>query len=334
MRREMIRIDEEKCTGCGECVPNCPEGALQIIDGKARLVSDLFCDGLGACIGHCPEGAITVEEREAEPYDERRVMENVVRHGANTIRAHLEHLRGHGQNEFLAEAVAFLREKGVEVPAGFIEAPAKAARPHGDGGTGEACGASVEDGTGGAGNAPNPSPRGGEPRFHGGCPGARIVDRRGEADDAGPAAAGPGAGRPCGAAIPPAAGGEPARPSALRQWPVQINLVPPNAPFLRGTDLLVAADCVPFAHASFHEELLAGRVLLVGCPKFDDTARYREKLAAIFRDAGVRSVTVAHMEVPCCNGIVSLVKDAIAASGRIVPMADVTIGIDGTVRIL
>ena len=112
---------------------------------------------------------------------------------------------------------------------------------------------------------------------------------------------------------------------------MQINLVPPNAPFLRGADLLVAADCVPFAHAGFHEELLAGRVLLVGCPKFDDTSRYREKLAEIFRTAGIRSVTVAHMEVPCCNGIVNLVKDAVAASGRIVPMADVTVRIDGTV---
>ena len=115
--RKIITVDEETCNGCGLCIPNCPEGALQIIDGKVRLVSDLFCDGLGACIGYCPEGAITVVEREAEPYDERKVMANIARQGANTIRAHLEHLRSHGEEALLAEATAFLREKGIPEPA-------------------------------------------------------------------------------------------------------------------------------------------------------------------------------------------------------------------------
>jgi len=117
MKRSIITIDESKCTGCGLCIPGCPEGALQIIDGKARLVSDLMCDGLGACIGNCPEGAITIEEREAEPYDERKVMEGIVRQGPGTIRAHLAHLMDHGQTEYLDQAVAYLREKGVAVPA-------------------------------------------------------------------------------------------------------------------------------------------------------------------------------------------------------------------------
>jgi ferredoxin len=116
MKRKIIQIDEEKCTGCGDCIPNCPEGAIQIIDEKARLISDLFCDGLGACIGHCPEGAITVEEREAEPYDEVKVMANVVRAGTNTIKAHLAHLKEHGQNEFYAQAVDYLKTHDVELP--------------------------------------------------------------------------------------------------------------------------------------------------------------------------------------------------------------------------
>lgn len=116
MKRKIIKIDEEKCTGCGLCIPNCPEGAIQMIDGKARLVSDLFCDGLGACIGECPEGAIIVEEREAEPYNEKKVMANVARQGANVIKAHLEHLRVHGQDEYLRQARAFLEEKGIVNP--------------------------------------------------------------------------------------------------------------------------------------------------------------------------------------------------------------------------
>ena len=214
MKRQIITIDENRCTGCGLCIPNCAEGALRIIDGKARLVSDLFCDGLGACIGHCPEGAITMEIREAEPYDESKVMENIARRGPNVIKAH---------------------------PARALD----------------------------------------------GCP------------------------------------------SRLRQWPVQIMLVPPDAPFLDGADLLVAADCVPFAYASFHENLLAGKALLVGCPKLDDAEHYLEKLTEMFKRADVRSVTVAHMEVPCCSGLVRLVERAIRDSGKDIPFEARTIGIRG-----
>lgn len=116
MKRSIIKIDEEKCTGCELCIPNCPEGAIQIIDGKARLVSDLMCDGLGACLGHCPEGAITVEEREAEPYDEHKVMENIVKHGSNTIKAHLKHLKDHGQTEFYEQAIDYLQKNNMEIP--------------------------------------------------------------------------------------------------------------------------------------------------------------------------------------------------------------------------
>jgi ferredoxin len=117
MKRAIIRIDGDKCNGCGQCIPNCPEGAIQMIDGKARLISDLFCDGLGACLGHCPEGAITVEQREAEPYDERRVMENIIQAGPATVHAHLRHLEEHGETGYLETAIRTLREKGLEPPA-------------------------------------------------------------------------------------------------------------------------------------------------------------------------------------------------------------------------
>lgn len=275
MRRKIIEIDEGKCTGCGLCIPNCPEGALQVIDGKARVVSDLLCDGLGACIGHCPEDAIRIVEREAEPYDERRVMENIVKGGANLIRAHLDHMREHGQSEYLAQAEAFLRGRRIAVP----------------------------------GSDSTPAGRAGGGSPHGGCPGARVMDMRGGSDAAGTSRA--------------------QSPSRLSQWPVQIRLVPPEAPFFRDADLLIAADCVPFAYADFHEDLLRGRTLLVGCPKFDDTDMYREKIAAILELNEVRSVTVARMEVPCCYGLVRIVEEALQRSGKDSPFEEVVIGIRG-----
>lgn len=272
MKRKIIRIDEASCTGCGLCIPNCPEGALRVIDGKARVIGDLFCDGLGACLGHCPEGAIRIEEREAEPYDERRVMENIARGGEDVIRAHLAHLRKHGEEVYLYEALRYLAENGIPVPA--EEAPPAGAPP-------EPCG----------------------------CPGAQV-SRFAKAPEGGER---PG----------------PAAPSRLGHWPVQIRLVPPSAPFLKGADLLVAADCVPFAYAGFHGELLAGRALLVGCPKLDDAAAYRTKLEEMFRRNEIRSVTVARMEVPCCVGLVRLVREAMRAAGKEIPFREVEIGIRG-----
>jgi Pyruvate/2-oxoacid:ferredoxin oxidoreductase delta subunit len=280
MKRQVIRIDEAGCTGCGLCIPNCPEGALQIIDGKARLVSDLFCDGLGACIGHCPEGAIATEEREAEPYDETKVMENIARQGPNVIKAHLDHLASHDQGEYLREAVAYLLEHDVEVPEKFFESSCL-----GD------------------------EPESAEPRF-GGCPGTRIINLE--------------ANGTCGE---PAAGAT--TPSELRQWPIQIMLVPPHAPFLKGADLLVAADCVPFAFADFHRTLLRGKVLLVGCPKLDDAQHYEKKLTEMLRQNDVRSVTVAHMEVPCCFGMVKLIESAIENSGKRIPLKTQMISVRG-----
>ena len=293
MKRQIIKIDEDLCTGCGLCIPNCPEGALQIIDGKVRLVSDLFCDGLGACIGHCPEGAITTETREAEPYDESKVMENIVRCGPNVIRAHLAHLRDHKQDEYFREALAYLVDRDIEIPAEFLQPACR-------------CGDTDRSASAFAG-----------------CPGSRIVNF--ETDAACASAAPPSS---VAGAVSPGAPAD--RPSRLRQWPVQIMLVPPNAPFLDGADLLVAADCVPFAYAGFHENLLAGKALLVGCPKLDDAEHYLEKLTAMFKGSDVRSVTVAHMEVPCCTGLVRLVERAIRDSGKDIPFETRMIGIKGS----
>ncbi len=280
-KRSIIRIDEGACNGCGECIPNCPEGALQVIDGKARLISDLFCDGLGACIGHCPRGAITVEEREAEPYDEERVMENIVRQGPAVIKAHLEHLSEHGESVLLQKARAVLKKNGIADPFG----------------AGRSC----------------PSSHGGS--VSGGCPGAAVRDLRtaGERSRFGVASA-HNIGK-----------GE----TALRQWPVQLSLVPALAPYLEGADLLIAADCVPFAYPDFHRDFLQGRIVLVGCPKLDDTQAYAEKLQQIFTHNGLRSITYVHMEVPCCGGLIGIIRSALQRSGKDIPFQTVTVRING-----
>jgi ferredoxin len=268
-KRNIIKIDEEKCNGCGLCIPNCPEGALQIIDNKVRLVSDLFCDGLGACIGHCPQGAITIEEREAEKYDERKVMENIVKAGKNTIIAHLNHLKDHKEFGYLKEAMDFLVEKGIKMrPADLM----------------------------GSGKAPCA------------CPGSQVKEIKRPADKK---------------------AAQTGQASQLETWPVQLKLVPAFAPFLNGADILIAADCVPFAYADFHSDLLKGKVLLVGCPKLDDVEYYKEKITQMLQNNDIKSITYAHMEVPCCFGLLPAIKDAIAQSGKDVPFEDITISIKG-----
>ena len=273
-QRNIIKIDEDGCTGCGLCVPNCPEGALQIIDNKARLVSDLFCDGLGACIGHCPEGAITIEKREAEPYDERKVMENIVKQGENTIRAHIEHLKSHGAMEYYNEAIEFLEEKGIPV--------------------------SLDQSSGCPVQA---------------CPGSAVQDFR---DSIPVEKEQPGTTK--------------TRPSQLRQWPIQLILVPVNAPYFNEAELVISAGCVPFACADFHEKFLKGKVLLVGCPKLDDAAFYKNKLTEIFKVNNIRSITCFHMEVPCCFGLSKIVQAALEESGKVIPYASVEIGIKGDIK--
>lgn len=286
MKRSVIRIDDEKCNGCGLCIPNCPEGAIQIIEGKARLVSDLFCDGLGACIGKCPEDAITIEERDAEPYDERKVMENVIKGGDAVVRAHLTHLKDHGQHEYLGQAFEVLKERGLEVPD-----------------------LSAEPVQGAAGGCPGSRMM--DFRRAGTCPGSRTVDSREEGADT------------CAEDGPQGA-------SELRQWPVQLQLVNVNAPYFQDADLVIAADCVPFAYADFHRKFLKGKTLIIFCPKLDKMPdAYVEKLAEIFKNNTVKSVTVAHMEVPCCFGLTKLVEEAVRRSGKTIAIRDYTISIEG-----
>lgn len=275
MKRNIITIDEQKCTGCGLCIPNCPEGAIQMIDGKARLVSDLFCDGLGACLGHCPEGAITIEEREAEPYDEARVMENVVQHGENTILAHLKHLKEHGQNEYFQQAVAFLQEKGIENP--------------------------LLKETNATGGAP----------AHGGCPGSRSMSFK--QADAGGEESGP-------------------RPSRLTHWPIQLHLLSPMAPQYQGADVLLAADCTAFSLGDFHKDYLRGKALAIACPKLDEGQEvYLEKIRALVDDAGINTLTVMIMQVPCCGGLLQLAQQAVSTAARTVPVKCIVVGLQGEI---
>lgn len=273
MKRKIITIDEAKCTGCGLCVPDCPEGALQIINGKVRLVGDLLCDGLGACIGTCPEGAMSVEEREAEEYNEARVMDNVVKGGPAVIAAHLEHLTSHGQDTYAEEARAYLREHKIPLPQGQ--------------------------------SAQHKTPQG--------CPGVMMKDFR--------------ASRVADTGTPMNAG-----TSQLQQWPVQLTLLNPHAPYFKNADLVVAADCVPFSFANFHQRFLKDKILAIFCPKLDaDLDAYREKLTTIIRDNDLKSITIVRMEVPCCGGTVRIVEDALRASGKNVVVKEYTISLQGDI---
>ena len=286
MKRKVIKIDEDKCNGCELCIPNCPEGAIQIIDGKARLISDLFCDGLGACLGHCPEGAITIEEREAEPYSEKKVMENIVKQGTNTIVAHLKHLKDHGEETYLKEAMDFLKEKGIENPLNKEKDTMKTLNGNG-----------------------------------GGCPGSRILDFSNEQAKAGSEAGPP---------TKVVEAGE--RPSQLRQWPIQLHLVSPQAPYYKGADVVLAADCTAFAIGDFHKNFLKGKSLAIACPKLDHGQEiYVEKIAAMVDSAKINTLTVLVMQVPCCSGLVQIAKQAAEKAKRKVPVKAVVVGLKGEI---
>ena len=278
MIRNIIIIDQNKCNGCGQCMPNCPEGAIQIIDNKARLVSDLFCDGLGACIGHCPEGAITIEKREAVPYDEKTVMGRIVEQGPATVKAHLEHLKDHKEFDLLKIAQDYLKEKNIPDP--LLSTTEKASKPH-------ACG----------------------------CPGSHERSFK--------AAKSPAA----------ATGSDVRAASELTQWPVQMHLVSPMAPYFKNADVVIAADCVAYALGSFHQTFLAGKKLAIACPKLDEGQEiYREKIRALIDDAVINSLTVIIMEVPCCRGLLRLVQDAQAQAKRKIDLRAVVVGLEGDIK--
>jgi NAD-dependent dihydropyrimidine dehydrogenase PreA subunit len=231
--RKVVKIDEDLCNGCGVCITSCAEGALKIIDGKAKLISEKYCDGLGNCLS-CPQGAITIEEREADQFDEEAVQEH--------LEEHIENVPSHG------------------------------------------------------------------------CPGSALRQFEKHTVKAAPVAEKPIA----------------ASESRLSHWPVQLTLVPPTAPFLKGSDVILAADCVAFAQPDFQQQFLVeNTALLVACPKLDNFPAHQEKLNQILKQSGIKSLTVVHMEVPCCTGLVHMAKQAMLATGNIVPFKDVTVSIRG-----
>lgn len=245
MIRKIVQIDQDKCNGCGLCVPSCAEGAIKMINGKAVLSADNLCDGLGACLGDCPQDAIKIIEREADEFDEAEVEKHLKQIGKTPGHAQSHH--GHdGQ------------EKGD------------------------------------------------------GCPGSRAMSL-----DRAPTQSAPASG---------------SRQSMLGQWPVQLHLVSTSAPYFQNADLLIAADCAPFAYADFHKDYLAGKAVVIGCPKLDDNQFYTEKLTELFRNSTLKSITVMRMEVPCCGGIVMAARQALAASGKDIPLTEVTVGISGGIK--
>jgi ferredoxin len=299
MKRDIILIDEEKCNGCGLCVPGCHEGALQIIDNKARLVSELFCDGLGACIGHCPEGALTIEEREAEPYDEIRVMETMVPKGANTLRAHLRHLSDHGEHDLMNQGIGYLKK--INYPMDVSEFIPKNQDTR----------QIVEELFG-------PSAKSGLPHsgVMGSCPGSQTrefsIDHK-EVETAGKQAT-------------------VEMPSALRQWPVQLHLLNPNASYFRNADVVLTADCVAYSMADFHRRFLYGRSLAIACPKLDSNLEsYVDKLTAMIQDARINTLSIMRMEVPCCGGLVQMARMAVSQASRKVPLKEIVVGVQGNV---
>ena len=283
----------ELCDGCGLCVPECHEGALQIIDGKARLISDLFCDGLGACLGHCPQGAITIDVREAEPYNETKVMDYIVKGGPNVIKAHLEHLVDHNEMEYFQEAVEYLKINGIshaELVSASLGTNKETLKRSASGGQGDnlqkhsACG----------------------------CPGSKemsfAADEQLEEHETGK------------------------RKSYLTQWPVQFHLVSPYANYYQNSHLLLTADCVPFSYPDYHKDFLKDKSLAVACPKLDSNQQvYQDKLLAMINEANLQSITVLIMQVPCCSGLYQLAQNAIQQSGKNIPLKVIVIGINGEV---
>jgi NAD-dependent dihydropyrimidine dehydrogenase PreA subunit len=304
MLRKIIQIDEDKCNGCGLCIPNCHEGALQIIDGKARLISDLFCDGLGACLGHCPEGAIEIIEREAEPYNETVVMETIVKQGRNTILAHLEHLRDHNEHEFLKEAVAYIKKHNIDLSPEADLNPTNASTiifP------------TMKD----ALNHVKP-----EHESACGCGSSKTIDFRIDMDKVNAAVA---SAAPLSNQVSPA-------PSELRQWPVQLHLVNPMASYFQGADVVLAADCVAFAMGDFHNKLLKNKSIAIACPKLDSNKDvYLDKLSTMISEAKINTLTVPIMEVPCCGGLIQMAKMAVQQSGRNIPIKKIVVGIKGDI---
>lgn len=278
MLRKIIEIDENKCDGCALCIPECKEGAIQIIEGKARLVSDLFCDGLGACLGYCPQGAITIVEREAQPYSERLVMETLVKQPISVMSAHLRHLIEHNETALYNEALDYLRE--IEYP-NLVELLPKTAPLKHSGGS---------------------------------CPGSRMIIKEKRE-------------------TPQEVKETPSARSALEQWPIQLHLVNPAAPYFKDSELLIMSTCGPVASAEVHSKFLPGRSIVLACPKLDYTEPYTDKLAQIFKFGKTPKAIVVIMEVPCCKGLSKFAADAAKLSGREdIIVEEVVLTLDGEIK--
>ncbi len=267
LKRDIVQIDEAKCIGCGLCIPKCQEGALKIIDGKARLSSEAMCDGLGKCLGSCPMDAITIVEREAESFAEDHDSQ-----GQEAHQEHQHHGHSHGHHHGHKHDHSHGHSHGDKHPAK------------------EAAGC--------------------------GCPGTAMqkFDEEVEEDKIEGVSS---------------ADMEVRIKPQLKQWPVQLSLVPVAAPYFKNSDLLVTADCVPYAYPNYHLELLKGKSVVIGCPKLDNNQSYVAKLTEIFKENDLNSITVAHMEVPCCNGIVWAVEEALEKSGKNIPYNKVEISVRG-----
>jgi ferredoxin len=265
VKRQIITIDEEKCDGCGNCVPSCAEGALRVVNGKARLMKESFCDGLGACLGECPQGALRVVETMVDAYDEPAVLGYLQQTAPHMVEQHVAHLREHGMASSYNPA-----------PTGVAACPSVRMRAWDDG-------RQTDDGR----------PTTPIPLF--------------------------------GFGVEPAASTRQA--SELRQWPVQLHLVPIQAPFFQDADLALIADCVPFAAPNTHADFIKDHAIAVGCPKLDDGRAYITKLAQILRNNVIRSLKIIRMEVPCCGGLEYIARQAMALSGKDVPLESVVVNI-------
>ncbi len=289
MKRTIIKIDEDLCNGCGLCVEGCHEGALQMIDGKARMISDLYCDGLGACIPECPVGAITLEEREAEPYDEVKVMQRISPKGEATVLAHLNHLIDHNQDEFVQQGIDYIKTNQLSIDL-----------------------TKLKNQKGSKEMSTNPTLADPRPANGGGCPGSRMMQFDSEP------------------AVTTAQVSTSDQPSELRQWPVQMHLVNPQAPYFQQADVLLAADCVAFSMGNFHSKYLKGKGLAIACPKLDHGKDiYIDKLVAMINNAKINTLTVMVMEVPCCTGLLQIAKQAVEMADRKVPVKAITINLKG-----
>lgn len=242
--RSIVSIDEDKCDGCGLCIPACAEGALQIVDGKARLIKEIYCDGIGDCLGECPQGAIEIIKREAEPFNEEAVQEHL---------KEVENKQEAQTHKYpVCSAVSCEQnDERLENRTGLVSIPSE---------------------------------------------NQETVE------------------------------------AELSHWPIQIHLVSPEARFLKKQKLLISADCVPFAFADFHRQFLSGHSLLIGCPKLDDTDLYHQKLVEIFQKNQLESITLVYMEVGCCHGISRLVKSALKSANSDIPLTEIVITVDGSVK--